>query len=511
MKVALLLVAWLPLVYAACPPGFDPITIDFADASVPVTEIDGFVFSAGGALGIYPTDASGGEDPDLEVGLGNALILQDPSTTEPSDDENGGTIVVTFPEVLYLESITLIDTEQAPRLVVKANQDVSTDIMGPVLPNGTFVVLQSGMNSEELSTSFELILPSSGALAQINLCDAPRFPPQSLPEYPSCPDGFYQQVIDFNDFAHNQRANPLQVNGFTASIGGGPTLNIYDTSGEGIPPGIERDLEVDVGNALIIQQTGVESYPDDNISGGLIKVQFPYPMYLVGLTLVAMQVGPTIWTKLGNQPVTTRLFGPSMADGQVAFFEVQDEKVDFFRLRNKQAGGIVNWVVCTPCPEGYTHHVVDFAGYSHGDDVTIVNDFDFTDSSGPLKIFDSDTVHENDVDLQLGAGNLVVLHNVTSPYPADDRRDGGNIKVHFPSPGFVKTVTVVDVEKTARIVTKRLSESTVNVDKIKVPRQDGKVNVVEVNSGSIVDFLRVRIPGADAFGGFEVCLEDPVD
>jgi len=508
--------ALLPLAaHGACPPTYTPRTIDFAGLplNTPITNVEGFAVKAvtvgvGGISGapyVYPTDTPGGEDPDLEVALGNALIIQNATQSAPNDSRGGGTIMVDFGKVVILDSVTLVDTEVAARVITKLNGNTATNVLGPNLANSGVAAVSIGSG---LVNKFKVIFPESGALAQIDICEPPVVPPQEFPEFPDCPAGMYQQVIDLNEFEHDE--TPTVVNGFTLSVGGDKTLNIYDTSGTSTPYGTDPDLEVDIGNVLIIQNETV-SEPNDSTRGGLIRVDFPVPLYLLGVTYLDTEKFPKIWTERNGNIVTKNKRGDATVNGGVAFLKVQDAQVDAFRFRMKSSGALVHWVVCTPCPVGYDHVVVDFAGMNHGDDVTIVNGFDFTSSSGPLKIYDSDSVHPNDPDLQVGDGNLILLHNVTSPFAADDRRDGGNIKISFPIPGFVKTVTVVDTElqKNVGILTQWKSMASGNIDNIQVPPQgSGSVYVVDIHSENTVDFMRVRIPGADALSGFDVCLEN---
>jgi len=83
-----------------------------------------FTLSSSGALAaaIFDTDPAGpnlgGPDPDLLVGLGNALILQSPSSPAqtgpgifdtPNDDASGGIITFDFVSAVEMLSIDLID------------------------------------------------------------------------------------------------------------------------------------------------------------------------------------------------------------------------------------------------------------------------------------------------------------------------------------------------------------------------------------------------------------------
>ena len=68
---------------------------------------------------IFNTNLSGTADPDLEVGLGNALILQSSSSpsrtggifTTPNDDAGGGIVWFNFLSPVSLESIDLVDID----------------------------------------------------------------------------------------------------------------------------------------------------------------------------------------------------------------------------------------------------------------------------------------------------------------------------------------------------------------------------------------------------------------
>ena len=114
-----------------------------------VVQADGCVLSiAGSPINAGPagnagaaifdsTNGPAGQDPDLMVGQGNILILQNNQNAQvlsksgdfyvhPNDDHNGGTLTFTFCEPADASTIDLIDID---------------DANGPGIPDGASVVL----------------------------------------------------------------------------------------------------------------------------------------------------------------------------------------------------------------------------------------------------------------------------------------------------------------------------------------------------------------------------------
>lgn len=60
---------------------------------------------------IYDTNFVGGADPDLEVGIGNCLIMQQVGTSEPNDNVSGGQMRFKFPQAVFADEITIVDAE----------------------------------------------------------------------------------------------------------------------------------------------------------------------------------------------------------------------------------------------------------------------------------------------------------------------------------------------------------------------------------------------------------------
>ena len=110
-----------------------------------------------------------GADPDLEASIGNVILLQELTDTEPNDNDTGGNFRFFFNRRVFVRSLVVLDTEKAIRVWARIdgrNGAVAFDEKGPITGNrqtGDIVVFAT---ADFVCTR----CPESGALAQIDLC-----------------------------------------------------------------------------------------------------------------------------------------------------------------------------------------------------------------------------------------------------------------------------------------------------------------------------------------------------
>jgi len=455
-----------------------------------------------------PTLESG--EPSLVPSLGPSMEPSLEPSTKPTVWASTGPSVLASLKPTISASMS---PSQAPSL-----EPTTSPIVEPMTPSlGPSVMLSGEPTSEPTPPPTKA--PTS---------PAPVYATATMPPLASCPMDYTRRVIDFNSLEHGHyMMDPMD--GYSFVLGGGAGFpRVYDstTSHDGGDP----DLEADVGNVLIIQNA-TQDVPNDSRFGGSMQVTFPRPMYLLSVTVLDTEVPAFVQTKLGGMHVAQDR-GSALQDGQVGTILVQEPSVDYFRLRIKESGAMVNFAVCIPpeptlapalgattlapepCPLGYVHEVVNFDGYAHGDWIEApVHGFAFAllnSLQGPPRIYDTNTVRDDgDPDLQVNVGNALIVQNATVSYP-NDSRDGGSFLAYFPHPGFVQSVTFIDTEEWSSIQTKIGGKAGVVVDKMQVPRQsDGSVTTVSLTNQEHVDFLRVRIGGSGALASFEACLVEP--
>jgi len=336
MKVSLL--ALLPLAAGACPAGTLEVALSFdgfangdyvsdvgSNVVVSATSNSGG-FVANGPR-IYDTDTPGaGLDPDLEVGAGNVLIIQQDDTVKPNDHAFGGSIRFRFPQNVTLKSVDVVDIETKSFLVAKSGTAVAARKTIPGGPDGS--VVNVPVTSMPLMDSLRIKLKESGGVKRVTTCW-------------TCPPGLVYTEYSLAGFVHGDYVTSL-ASGVTLSATGphpaytdlGP--RIYDTNTTG---GADPDLEVGIGNVLIIQNSD-KPQPDDSRKGGFIIADFTRPIYALGIKIVDFEQAGEILTTAGD--VTT----PSTGDGGVATVGMAVDGVTQIRIRLKGSGGVQTIATC---------------------------------------------------------------------------------------------------------------------------------------------------------------------
>lgn len=163
-----------------CPPGQDPIKLKFnKDSNGDSTQhgdyvgdfpcLDVSLSNLGSeALDtdlprIYDSNIDDGLDPDLEIGKGKLLIIQQADSTEPNDNVNGGWMRFEFCSPTNIARVGIQDADENLRI----NFDGGNQITAKVVDNGEFqrvVTDQVGVNL--------MIIKGSGSfgVAWIELC-----------------------------------------------------------------------------------------------------------------------------------------------------------------------------------------------------------------------------------------------------------------------------------------------------------------------------------------------------
>ena len=123
--------------------------------------------------GIYGPNKTGA-DPDLELGIGNALIVQNKlygeasSVGYPDDDPEGGWIVFEFDCPLKVKFLEFIDTEKFPYVdFYDSSGNKVTRMRGP--KTGNFAVAKGVFNVEAIQ-KVEVKMRDSGAINKIRVC-----------------------------------------------------------------------------------------------------------------------------------------------------------------------------------------------------------------------------------------------------------------------------------------------------------------------------------------------------
>lgn len=129
------------------------------DISSPAEYFAAFTLSSSGNnAGLAAFDSTlggpnaGGPDPDLLVGLGNVLILQNSGSSQsvpgifdtPNDDADGGVIVFNFTTAVELVSIDLVDIDASAQTTVTMTDSFGLSRVYDVPNNWTFDLAANG-------------------------------------------------------------------------------------------------------------------------------------------------------------------------------------------------------------------------------------------------------------------------------------------------------------------------------------------------------------------------------
>lgn len=169
-----------------CPTGYTLTTVDFScskDGTVHYQHGDyvddlgyGFTLRVNPRPGgknvndprIYDSDMSGGADPDLELGLGNLLIIQeDVMPDTPDDNASGGQIIFDFSAPTKIKSIGLVDTEAPAKLYFDKSSGPSWRAIGAPIPDSSSKIVELDQGDV---TKLKVSVLSSFGISSIELC-----------------------------------------------------------------------------------------------------------------------------------------------------------------------------------------------------------------------------------------------------------------------------------------------------------------------------------------------------
>ena len=278
-----------------------------------------------------PNDPS--QDPDLLVGLGNLVILQNNQASaqavagifdHPNDDQDGGTVVFTFVRALEPLSVDLVDIDQgavqrASVELVDENgntrfYDVPAGWTGDRQVNGP-----PGFKTLDLTT----LLPQAGLVSVATAIEDPGFDASSVVRLsvhfgssgglddlalrmPCVALDFETQDDGVTPLVNGQDISTPPEFGVEVSIsssGANAGAAIFDsTPGGPNDPSQDLDLLVGLGNLLVLQNNnaaaslvqtvpGIFDRPNDDADGGTLLFTFPAPVSPARIDLVDIDPG----------------------------------------------------------------------------------------------------------------------------------------------------------------------------------------------------------------------------
>ncbi|GIV35054.1 MAG: hypothetical protein KatS3mg031_2589 [Chitinophagales bacterium] len=221
---------------------------------------------------IYNTNGNWTEDPDLNVGIGNIIIInENPSNndgdgTGPDDNATGGTLRFLFAQSIKVVSIIAVDVDK-PGAVIKVYDAFNHVIAQIPISVGADASVQTITVNVPGTRKLEIIYRDSGGFS-LNL---------------SCPN--ICDAFDISGLAHGTHVDSMFMSsGITVvaipNPGGRPDAVIYNTNGNWTE---DPDLNIGIGNIIIINENpnnndGDGTGPDDNATGGTLRFLFASPV-----------------------------------------------------------------------------------------------------------------------------------------------------------------------------------------------------------------------------------------
>lgn len=125
--------------------------------------------------------------------------------------------------------------------------------------------------------------------------------------------------------------------------GGGPG------EGEGGEPGQPGENCDPRGNVLIVQEPG-ESCPDDNVDGGIITLDFPYPngQYVKEIALLDIDYGARIIvvTETSSGFAEREIAVELLGDNSFQFVDIDEANVKWIKVMLTRSGGVTQITFC---------------------------------------------------------------------------------------------------------------------------------------------------------------------
>jgi len=154
---------------------------------------------------------------------------------------------------------------------------------------------------------------------------------------------------------------------------------------------------------------------------------------------------------------------------------------------------------------------------SHGDYVTMLpNDIlvNVSSSSGGFvdlgpRIYDTNIDNGADPDLEIDRGNVLIVQSATDTNP-NDHAGTANFLFYFQRLVFVRSLVILDAEKSVRVVGKTGGQDGLQVyNKLANVTKDGETGDVIVETE--MDFLRTRYRSSGALVQVDICISKCVN
>jgi len=117
---------------------------------------------------IYNSDIENGADPDLQVNMGNLLIIQEKVKPDITvDNKMGGSIVFKFDSPTKIKSIGLVDTDERVVLNFSSSTFGSSRIIPDPIANGATIKVR--VNKSEVD-KLKVKFAGSGGISFIKMC-----------------------------------------------------------------------------------------------------------------------------------------------------------------------------------------------------------------------------------------------------------------------------------------------------------------------------------------------------
>lgn len=287
------------------------IGLDYADAGIIITAVnkgDGpdqtIIFDSSNPTGGDEDLATPGPGAGNGDALGNLLIVAenlvdvdtDDLVDSPDDERDGGVITFDFVEGADVDSLTVVDIDDASLSEIRVTQDGGAVTTFPLVDVGDNGVQTINIRLT-MVTKLELDLGGSGALAEVMLLPCPI-----IADFNEGPLGAPLDL--FNGTVITDQFSDLGVNFavLNGTAGNPDKAVLYDSNILTNPFGADPDLQTPgfgdnndeaLGNLLVIAENDVDAdndglidSPDDNAEGGIIFINWDFDIRLISFKVV---------------------------------------------------------------------------------------------------------------------------------------------------------------------------------------------------------------------------------
>jgi hypothetical protein len=391
---------------------------------------------------IYNSNGVGGADPDLEVGLGNLLIIQEENgaNNAPDDNEKGGKFLFKFAPPTKIKSIGLVDVEEKVIMTFVHSSGPNTSLVPMTTVNGGTETVPL---SENAVVSLKVAMKGSGGISFIEMCV-----PYCVLGIPHLPD----TCIEVATLTPHSSPSSSPSRAPSSKPSGAPS---------GAPSGVPSGFPSRAPSGSPIRSPS--GSPSRSPSGSPIRSPSGSPS-----------------RSPSSLPSGTPSTSPSRAPSSVPTFP-------------------------SFCPVGSVLTTVGFNQYKSGapiasGDYVSNPGYGFTVSVQPglggksvtkPRIYNSNNVGGADPDLEVGLGNLLIIQEENGANNApDDNELGGKFIFKFAAPTQIKSIGLVDVEDTSLVP---------------MPTVNGGTETVPLSENAVVS-LKVAMKGSGGISFIEMCV-----